>query len=108
MKWFRLRRLVGKWIRPRRFEIKRVSQHEPCQFIQCVRRNEITNLVARLICHPFVDVLGSSCGIYSEIDRLKGSPEVLFDQRQKILAKIVVSLSKESVGDIQCDRFARA
>src|SRR5207244_8841443 len=47
-------------------------------------------------------------GIYSEIDRLKGSPEVLFDQGQKILAKIVVLLSKESVGDIQRDRFARA
>src|SRR5581483_10404329 len=32
MEWFRLRRLVGKWIRPRRFEIEGVRQDEPRQF----------------------------------------------------------------------------
>ena len=57
---FPLRWLLGKGIRPRRFEIERIRKHEPGQFVQCIRRNEITNLVVRLICHPFVDVLGGS------------------------------------------------
>src|SRR6266545_1927253 len=100
MEWFRLCCFLGKWIRPRCFEIKRVRQDEPRQFIQCVRRYEIMNLVARLVCHPLVDVLCRCRGISNEIERLKFSAVVLFYQRQKILTKIVVFLSKETVGDV--------
>src|SRR5581483_5391179 len=38
----------------------------------------------------------------------EGSAEVLFYQRQKILAKIIVFLSKEAVGDIEGNRLAGA
>src|SRR5207244_10309308 len=93
MKWFRLRCFLGKRIRPGCFEIKGVRQDEPRQFVQCVCRNEITNLVAGLVCHPLVDVLCRYRGTSNEIERLKFGAVVLFYQGQKILTEIVVFLS---------------
>src|SRR6266508_841835 len=71
VKRLRRRRLLRKWIGPRRLEIKRIREDEPCRLIQCAGGNEIANPVTSLIGDPFIDVLGGSGDVGNEIDWLK-------------------------------------
>src|SRR6266487_3020802 len=91
--------LLGKWVCPRRLEIKCVRQDEPGCLVQRTRRNQVANPAASLIGDPFIDVLRGSGRIVDEIEKLKRRTEILFHQRQKRLAKVVSFLRKEPVGD---------
>src|SRR6516165_10359441 len=78
--WLGLRRVLGKLIRPRRFQVKGVRQDESRCFVQRASRNQIANSVASLVCHPLVDALRGRRGIRSEIERLESATEILFHQ----------------------------
>src|SRR4030095_4351234 len=105
---FRLRCLLRELIGPRGLLIKSLLQNKSRRLIKCAGGNEIANPVTGLIGDPFIDVLRGPGGIGSEIDWLKCRPVILFNKRQKSLAKIVSFLTKEPIGDTQRNRFARA
>ena len=106
MERLRFRRLFFKWVRPRRFEIKRICQHHARSFVECACGNQILDAFARLFGHPIVDVNARLLRIFGEVDRLESARRKNFLPGPENFPEVVALLREKTVGDCQRDGLA--